>query len=176
MALAFVLTLPLSAPMVPNLDVATWAKWLPLALVLLVAQTGAEELFFRGYLQSQLAARFRHAAIWLLVPAALFGLAHYLPGYAPTRATFLVLATALFGLIAGDLTARTGSIGAAWAFHFANNVAALLLVATKGSLTGLGLFVTNDPLAAQLALPRLLVLDIVALVIVWLAIRRVLAR
>ncbi len=176
MAVASGLTFGLAEPIVPNLPIGTWLVWLPAALLLLLAQTGSEELFFRGYLQSQLAARFSHAAIWLLVPALFFGLAHYLPGHPPTRAVFLVMATGLFGVIAGDLTARTGSLGAAWGFHFANNTVALLLISTEGSLTGLGLYRTADPLAAHLALPRLLVLDVVTLVVIWLVIRRALSR
>jgi uncharacterized protein len=46
-------------------------------------------------------------------------------------------AAATFGLIAADLTARTGSIGAAWGFHFANNTMAITILATDGTITGL---------------------------------------
>ena len=84
----------------------------------------------------------------------------------------LCLAAALFGLMAGDLTARTGTIGAAWGFHFANNCIAILIVVTQGSLTGLGLYRSGDIISA-LALTPLVVFELFALMIVWLLIRRV---
>ena len=49
----------------PGLPLDTWLLCLPATLVVVFVQTGAEEVFFRGYFQSQLAARLRHPAIWL---------------------------------------------------------------------------------------------------------------
>ena len=151
----------------------TWVHWLPLALVFVAFQTGSEELLFRGYLQSQLAARFRHPVLWLVFPAILFGAAHFLPTLPFSAGLAYVIFAALFGLMAGDLTARTGSIGAAWGFHFANNSMAILIIAVDGSLSGLGLYRRGD-LAEALSLSPLALLDLAGMLVVWLLIRRLL--
>ncbi len=159
---------------VRNLPVADWLSWLPFALIALAFQTGAEELFFRGYLQSQLAARFRSPAIWLVLPAIAFGFAHFAPTLPPQNAVLYVGFAALFGILAGDLTARTGSLGAAWGWHFANNTLAVLIVATEGSLTGLALWKTTDSLLEPIAFSPWLVMDVGIVLVVWVAIRRAL--
>lgn len=171
-ALVFVLTRPFAQPIEPNMEFGVWVLWLPAALVCIALQTGAEELLFRGYLQSQLAARFRNAAIWLFVPSLLFGIAHLAPGLPVNAALGYVIFAALFGLMAADLTARTGTIGAAWGFHFANNSIAIVFIVAQGSLSGLGLFRSGD-LVDALALTPLVLFELVALAMVWLLIRRV---
>lgn len=156
----------------PNLPISTWLAWLPFALIAIVAQTGAEEVFFRGYLQSQLAARFRHRAVWIFVPALVFGMAHFVP-YVPTQnAVVYVTAAFIFGLLAADLTARTGSLGAAWGFHFANNALALLVVSTEGTVTGLSLYRSRESLAEPLALSPGILVDLFAIILTWVLIRR----
>lgn len=159
------LALPWLPPLEPALDWRLWLMVLPLALVGLLVQTGAEELVFRGYLQQQLAARFASPLAWMLVPSVLFGLAHHAP-QANGAATWLVVAaTALFGLIAADLTARSGNLGLAWGLHFANNLLALLVVSVLPQLDGLALFRLADRDPDLLA--PLLALDMVLMVAVW---------
>jgi membrane protease YdiL (CAAX protease family) len=148
---------------------------LPLALLGVAVQTGAEELVFRGYLQQQLAARFRSPLIWMLVPSLAFGAAHYDPATSGGNLWLIVLATGAFGLAAADLTARSGSLGAAWGFHFANNVAALLVIAVKGTIPGLALFTTPYD-ATDPVMRGLVVIDIVTLAVAWLLVRRALSR
>ena len=46
----------------------------------------------------------------------------------------------VFGLLAADLTARTGSLGAAIGFHFGTNFSALFLTGLYGNLDGLALY------------------------------------
>ena len=160
---------------VPNLDFIGWMTLLPLALVGLLIQTGAEELVFRGYLQQQLAARFSSPLVWMLIPSVLFGALHYDPITMGANLWFIVAATGLFGLAAADITAKTGSIGAAWGFHFANNVAALLVVSLDGPMTGLALFVT--PYGADAAIMRyLIVIDMATVLVAWAILRRILQR
>lgn len=157
----------------PNLDVATWARWLPLALILILFQTGSEELLFRGYLQSQLAARFKSPLVWLMLPALLFGAAHYLPVDGKIAPGLVyVFVTAVFGLISGDLTARTGSIGAAWGLHFANNCVAILVLVYAGALSGLGLYTTGT-IEEALSLSPLMILDLISVLLIYLVIRRI---
>ncbi len=165
--------LPVTGPLQVNLDPAIWLTWLPIGILVLLAQTGSEELLFRGYLQSQFAARFRSQAIWLGVPALLFGAVHYLPGVPVTQALSIVVVVAFFGLLAGDLTARTGSIGAAWGFHFSNNALVVLFVSSQGSLTGLALCRTQASFTELTSVTPLIALEILAMAAIWVLIRRV---
>ncbi|MGY6634337.1 MAG: CPBP family intramembrane glutamic endopeptidase [Alkalilacustris sp.] len=150
-----------------NLPTAVWLAWLPLALVGLAIQTGAEELALRGYVQSQLAARFASAWVWMVLPSAMFGLLHYDPAMMGGNAWLVVGVTGLFGLMAADLTARTGTLGLAWGLHFANNLFALLVVAPQGALSGLALF--TAPFAADDTgmMRGLLVVDVAILALIW---------
>lgn len=153
-----------------NLDFATFAIYFPFAFVALLVQVGAEELLFRGYLQQQLAARFRSPLIWMFIPSSLFAAMHYSADYG--SAAWLVVAWAwLFGLCASDLTARTGSLGAAIGLHFANNFAAFFLIGIRGDLSGLSLWsVTVDPSDPQMV-PQLIAVDILTLLTSWLIAR-----
>lgn len=163
-----------NTPPESNLPVPVWAAFLPAAILGILIQTGAEELLFRGYLMQQVAARFASRWLAYLLPSAIFGLLHLDPATMGTNAWPIVASTMLVGLIAADLTYVTGSLGAAWGLHFANNVAALTLVATKGTITGLALYVT--PYRAENLSPLVLVLDAAMLLAVWLVLRRVLRR
>ncbi|AHM03538.1 CAAX amino terminal protease family protein [Roseibacterium elongatum DSM 19469] len=161
---------PEEAALQPNLELSLWASFLPLALVGVLVQTGAEEVLFRGYIQQQLAARFRSPLVWMLLPSVLFALAHYQPDLMGDNTWYIVLATGVFALLAADLTALTGNIGAAWGLHFANNCAAILVVGSDGPLSGLALYTMPvDPSAP--AMQPLILLDIAVTVAIWLAIR-----
>lgn len=173
-AILMLIALPFSDPLVPNLPFTEWLTWLPLALVAILLQTGSEEVLFRGYLQSQLAARFQATWVWLFVPSLMFGALHYLPGETVGPGLVYVASTTLFGVIAADLTARTGSLGAAWGLHFANNCIAILVVVYLGAASGLGLY-SAGTIEEALMLSPLLVVDIALLVVLWLVIRRAVA-
>ncbi|MEO0912471.1 MAG: type II CAAX endopeptidase family protein [Pseudomonadota bacterium] len=133
------------APPVQQLPLGVWAVYVAPALCALLIQTSAEELVFRGYLQPLLATRFRSPLIWFALPACLFGAVHWQPGTFGENAWLVVLAATLIGLITADVTVRTGNISAAVGLHFANNAIGLLLVATPGPLSGLGLFLNTIP-------------------------------
>ncbi|MGR3515307.1 MAG: lysostaphin resistance A-like protein [Paracoccaceae bacterium] len=173
-AILMLIALPFSDPLVPNMPFAEWLTWLPLALLAILLQTGSEEVLFRGYLQSQLAARFQATWVWLFVPSLMFGALHYLPGETVGPGLVYVASTTLFGVIAADLTARTGSLGAAWGLHFANNCIAVLVVVYLGAASGLGLY-SAGTIEEALMLSPLLVVDIALLVVLWLVIRRAVA-
>ncbi|WP_425092845.1 lysostaphin resistance A-like protein [Tropicimonas sp. S265A] len=162
------------ADLSPNLDPARWALFLIPALVLIAVQTGAEELVFRGYLQQQLGARFNSFLVWGVLPSALFGVAHFEIASAGASAPFVALAAGVFGLVAADLTARTGSIMAAWGMHFANNLVAILGVGVPGSITGLALYLTDMPIDDTGAILPFLILDMILTVFVWYLVRRAL--
>lgn len=161
---------------VVNLPLSVWAMLLPLTLLGLVVQTGAEEVLFRGYMQSQLAARFRSPLIWLVVPALLFGIVHFDTVRAGDNVWMVVGSASVFGLVAADLTARTGSIGAAWGFHFANNTMAIALVSTDGTISGLSRWVTPYTLNEYDVSTGAILLDLAMLVVAWWLVRRAVAR
>ena len=161
---------------VVNLPLSTWVMVLPLTLLGLLVQTGAEEVLFRGYMQSQLAARFRSPLVWLVVPSLLFGIVHFDAVTAGDNVWMVVGSASVFGLIAADLTARTGSIGAAWGFHFANNVMAIAIISTDGTITGLARWVTPYTLAEYDASAPAILLDVAMLVVAWWLVRRAVAR
>ena len=157
------------------LDPALWALLLVPAIPLIALQTGAEELLFRGYLQGQLAARFRSPLVWAVLPSLAFGAAHW-EAENGAAAWGILGATALFGLAAADLTAMTGRLGAAWGLHFANNLGALTLIGTQGALPGLALWRTPWALAEAPAAPALILFDMALLAVIWLAVRTLLRR
>ena len=124
----------------PNLTLGLWLSILPLTLLFLLVQVSAEELIFRGYLQSQLAALNLHKSVWVLLPAILFGLLHYDPIIMKSAAPWVVLWSICFGVLAGDLTARSGTLGPAVAFHFAINFLSIGVVGIGDYLGGLNLY------------------------------------
>jgi membrane protease YdiL (CAAX protease family) len=163
--------LPSDITPLPNLHPALWAGFLPLALVGILIQTGAEEVLFRGYLQSQLAARFATPLAWMVLPSAIFAVLHYQPTVMGENAWLGVAAVFLFALCAADLTARTGTIGAAWGFHFANNAVAILFVALDGPLSGLALYTIPMGALSAAELRPMLLADMIVTTLVWITIR-----
>ncbi len=114
----------------------------PAGLAVAVAAAGvaapvAEELFFRGYVQTRLCLRWG-AWTGVVVTAALFGLIHLDWIHSPSA--FVI------GLYLGWLTARAGSILPAMAAHAVNNV--LWVVATSA---GAGAHLARGTHAALLA-------------------------
>jgi membrane protease YdiL (CAAX protease family) len=86
------------------------------ALIVLF-QAGGEEIFFRGWVQPVLCARFG-PWIGLLVTAAMFTGLHLVVG---ARTPLAVLNLMLGGLLFGLLALRTGGLWAAFSAHFAWN-------------------------------------------------------
>ena len=121
---------------------AGWLAWLPVFAALVLMQSLAEELVFRGYLLGQLRARFRSLWICAVLPSALFGMLHFDANVWDVNAYMYVLNTTVVGVIACMVTLRTGNLGAAAGLHFANNMLALLL-GVKGNLAGATLFAVD---------------------------------
>lgn len=155
----------------PNLPFSTWFILLPFSLALIFIQVSAEELLFRGYLQSQLAARFASPAIWIVVPSALFGVLHYSPEDHGNVAWLVALWATAFGVFAADLTARTGTLGPAISFHLVNNVSALLFTSIAGPLSGLSLYTLEINIADTGSLVPLLMVDAAMMITSWFAVR-----
>ncbi|WP_166982250.1 CPBP family intramembrane glutamic endopeptidase [Paramicrobacterium fandaimingii] len=130
---------------------------LPLALTLLLVpfQAAAEEYVFRGYLMQTIGGWLRHPLFAILLPVPLFVIAH---GYDPLGQT----SVAVFAIIAGWLTWRTGGLEAAIGLHIVNNV----------SVFGLGAFGLVDANASSLGIIDLIITIattlVYATVVVWL--------
>jgi membrane protease YdiL (CAAX protease family) len=174
LALALLLPSPAGYEPVVNLPVSSWLVWLVPALALLVVQVGTEELVFRGYLQSQLAARVRSPLVWLVLPSVVFAVLHLDPAAGANR--WLVVAiTGLFALSVADLTARAGTLGPAMAMHLVNNFGSLMLVGAQGPMQGLALYVMPLDMADTVLRPVLLV-EALLITIAWLGARLALRR
>lgn len=156
-----------------NVALPVWLLWLVPALLFLAVQVTAEEVFFRGYLQQQLAARFRSPWLWMVAPSVLFGALHHDPSLG-TMSYGLILATGATGLALADLTARSGTLGPAIALHFVNNVIALLLVSVQDDMAGLALWTVDLDLSDPAVMVPLIALDLMTTLCLWLAARLVL--
>jgi len=159
-----------------------WLMWIPITIAALVVQTGMEELYFRGYLQQQLAALSDKRWIWMGVPSFLFGIGHYMNAYGPADGVLYVIWATALGLACADLTARTGNIGAAIGLHIANNLFAFVVSGVQGwpsSGLALLLFPYEDPFAYDYSLEALFapwaVFEIITMClsvyVMWLAAR-----
>ncbi len=159
-----------------NIDYLRWLALLPLSLPLLMIQVSAEELLFRGYIQSQLAARFQNPLIWLFVPSLVFGALHYDTQTAGANAWALALSATLFGLAAADLTARAGTLAPAIALHFFINFTSLIYVAPGNLNYGLALYTYPFELSDTSLRAVWLPYDLMILLVAWLAARLSLRR
>ena len=160
-----------SQDMQPHLAIGTWLTLLPITLVLLMVQVGAEELVFRGYLQSQLAALNAPTFVWILLPSVAFGLLHYDPTTTGDLAPWIVLWAIFFGVAAADLTARYGTLGPAIAMHFVNNFAAITFMGFKDNLGGLNLYVYPFSISNTSKFTEMLPLETFALGLAYFSIR-----
>lgn len=160
----------------PNLAPGRWIAFLPLALTGLLVQVAAEELVFRGYLQSQLAARFAAPMIWMGLPSLCFALLHMDMATFGGNAWVVALWAFGFGLAAADLTARAGTLGPAIALHFMNNFSAVLLAAPQGRFDGLALYSYPFALGDDAAFRAFMPVDMMVLLCAWLAVRLALRR
>ncbi|WP_306112910.1 MULTISPECIES: CPBP family intramembrane glutamic endopeptidase [unclassified Roseovarius] len=176
LAVTMFLPMPNEITPLPNLPFGKWVMFLPLTIIALLIQTSAEELAFRGYIQSQLAARFPNPVIWLMVPSVVFGLVHYDPSLPAQNALIVILWATLFGMAAADLTARSGTLGPAIALHFVNNFSAIAIAAPQGPFDGLALYTFPFSLASTDALTTWAPVDLLILLCCWLTARLALRR
>lgn len=177
--LALVLVLPpwdMGEPYVPNMALGRWLTLLVPSLVFILLQVSAEEIVFRGYIQQQLAARFRSPWVWMVLPSVLFAIAHYQPETAGENALLIVVWAGVFGILMADLTARSGSLGPAIAVHLWNNVAAMAVLSLPGDLSGLALYLAPFGMDDTAALRAWLPVDFAMMLVLWLAARVAIRR
>jgi membrane protease YdiL (CAAX protease family) len=162
--------------LLPNLPLIQWLGLQPLTLAFLFIQVSAEELVFRGYLQSQLAALGLHRFIWIMIPSAIFGLLHYEPAVMGAAAPWIVLSTTVFGVIAADLTARSGTLGPAIALHFVWNFFTIGLFGFPDYLGGLAFLSHDFSIMDEERLISLMPYDAAFLLLAYLSVRITLRR
>ncbi|WP_375688475.1 lysostaphin resistance A-like protein [Pseudooceanicola sp. LIPI14-2-Ac024] len=161
-----------------------WGFAMPFGLAAILVQVTTEELFYRGYVQQQLAARFDQTWAWLVLPNVLFAAAHWDNGATGTDSWQYVIWAFCFGLAASDLTARTGNLGAAIGLHLANNAYAFLIYGEAGGPdSGLALFLFQPETVTSLTPPEAgpvftlwLLMDIAIVWLSWLVARIVIRR
>jgi membrane protease YdiL (CAAX protease family) len=149
---------------------------LPLSLFVVLIQVSAEEIVFRGYVQQQLAARFKSPLIWMVLPSVLFAFGHYLPDTAGENAVMIAVWAGVFGIMMADLTARSGTLGPAVAVHLWNNVSAILIISLPGDLSGLALYLAPFGMEDAAAMRAWLPVDFALMFVSWLAARLALRR
>lgn len=155
----------------PNLPLPYWLALLPVTLLGLLIQCSAEELIFRGYLQSQLAARFRHPLVWIGLPSTVFALLHFDPYIDGTSAWLITSWALVFGLATADLTARSGTLGPAIALHLVNNTSAIAIAAPEGNFDGLALYTFPFSLSDSELVIAWMPVEMLILACSWLAAR-----
>lgn len=161
---------------VANVPLDRWLMLLPLSLIAVLVQVSAEEIVFRGYVQQQLAARFRSPLVWMVLPSVLFALGHYLPDMAGENALMIAVWAGVFGIMMADLTARAGTLGPAIAVHLWNNVSAILIVSLPDDLSGLALYLAPFGMENAAAMRAWLPVDFAMMFVSWLAARLALRR
>lgn len=166
----------LGLPLEPNVAFGAWLIVLPFAVVAVLIQVSAEEILFRGYLQQQIAARFRSPVLWMLVPCAFFGVGHYMPGAAGDNAVMLAVWAGAFGCAMADITARAGTLGPAIAIHFSHNAVAILFVSIQDELSGLALYSVTIDLSDTEAISGLFPVEFMMILISWLGARLAIRR
>ena len=150
-----------------NLSVSNWSMYLIIALPLLFIQVTAEELFFRGYLVQQLATRYNSTLIWMVLPSIGFGLAHYDPQNYGKASLLIVGILTVYGMVAIDLTRRTGNIAAAIGIHLSNNIFTILILGNTSKFSGLSLFIVPTFLENEENLKVILISEFLFIILVW---------
>lgn len=122
-------------------SLTNWAAFAPIFGILILLQTAAEEFFFRGYLVQTLAFRFRSPLVWGGLPVVFFTALHWNGDVSMPMNLAALASVAAFAIAATVLVVRTGNLGAAMGFHFANNTVALLFFSSSTSFNPIALFV-----------------------------------
>ncbi|MGJ3253172.1 MAG: CPBP family intramembrane glutamic endopeptidase [Elainellaceae cyanobacterium] len=151
-----------------NLDLTTFALFVPIALIVVAIQTTTEELFFRGYIVQGASIVWSNRVFLALVPAVIFALTHLLNSEASAGGWLTVFINYFLvpGLVWTVVSLIDGTTELAIGVHFANNIGGNLLMGVAGSdvtgsaVTAPTLFTVSEFHATYTALSMLVVVPV----------------
>ncbi|MBW4445150.1 MAG: CPBP family intramembrane metalloprotease [Plectolyngbya sp. WJT66-NPBG17] len=146
-----------------NFDFATFALFVPLALIFTAIQTTTEELFFRGYIVQGTSLVWGNRIFLALVPAVIFTLPHLLNPEAIAGGWLTVFFNYFLvpGLVWTVVSLIDGTTELAIGAHFANNIGGNLLVGVAGNAVNAPtLFTVSEFHATYTALSMLVVIPV----------------
>ncbi|MEG3846850.1 CPBP family intramembrane metalloprotease [Microcoleus sp. herbarium19] len=146
-----------------NFDFATFALFVPLALVFTAIQTTTEELFFRGYIVQGVSLIWSNRVFLALVPAVIFALAHLFNPEASAGGWLTVFFNYFLvpGLVWTAVSLIDGTTELAIGAHFANNIGGSLLMGVAGNAVNAPtLFTVSKFHATYTALSMLVVVPV----------------
>jgi membrane protease YdiL (CAAX protease family) len=146
-----------------NFDLATFALFVPLALVFTAIQTTTEELFYRGYIVQGASLIWSNRVFLALVSAVLFTVPHLLNPEAIAGGWLTVFSNYFLvpGLLWTVVSLIDGTTELAIGVHFANNIIGILVINGDGSaLTTPALFKISEFHATYGALSVLVAIPI----------------
>lgn len=123
-----------------GLTLAEWAAAFLPVTALIILQSSAEEVVFRGYLVQLLANRFASPLIWAALPIVLFTAAHWDPAALPYMNAVALGSVLMFATAATILLVVTGNLGACMGYHAANNIFAFLVISPEGVVDAFALY------------------------------------
>ncbi len=146
-----------------NFDLATFALFVPLALVFTAIQTTTEELFFRGYIVQGASMISTNRVFLALVAAVVFTLPHLLNPEVSAGGWLTVFSNYFLatGLLWAVVSLIDGTTELAIGAHFANNIIGILLFNIAGSAaTTPALFTISEFHATYVALSVLVAVPV----------------
>jgi hypothetical protein len=146
-----------------NFDLATFALFVPLALVFTAIQTTTEELFFRGYIVQGASMISTNRVFLALVAAVVFTLPHLLNPEVSAGGWLTVFSNYFLvpGLLWTVVSLIDGTTELAIGVHFANNIGSILLFNITGSaVTTPALFTISEYHATYGALSVLVAIPV----------------
>lgn len=146
-----------------NPDLATFALFVPLALVFTAIQTTTEELVFRGYVVQGASLVWANRVFLALVAAVVFTLPHLANPEVDAGGWLTVFVNYFLvpGLVWTVVSLVDGTTELAIGVHFANNISGILLINSAGSaVTAPALFTISEYHATSAALSVLVAIPL----------------
>jgi uncharacterized protein len=119
-----------------NSDLATFALFVPLALIVTAIQTTTEELFFRGYIVQCASLVWGNRIFLAIASAVIFTLPHLLNPEAIAGGWLTIFFSYFLvpGLVWTVVSLIDGTTELAIGVHFANNIGGILLINAAGTV------------------------------------------
>jgi uncharacterized protein len=119
-----------------NSNLATFALFVPFALVVTAIQTTTEELFFRGYIVQGASIVWKNRVFLVIASAVIFTLPHLLNPEAIAGGWLTVFVSYFLvpGLLWTVVSLIDGTTELAIGVHFANNIGGILLINATGTV------------------------------------------